>query len=227
MICMTPEWIDQRLKETGIKAVELANAIGLETDKMSKSLNNKRDFKPKELIKILEYFGIYFEEKLEGSRFSKKSNPDSMYASNVDYIQLMGEVAAGVWKEVGVDDFGNEKIAMPHDPRYPKGALYALRIRGNSVNKHAKDGDIAICLDLHHAPRDYLDGDWVVARRTRGSLQETTVKRAKRKRDGSWELWPDSDDPAFQEPLKLGAQKDEMVEVLALVRHFLRDATVI
>ncbi|TLP48639.1 hypothetical protein FDK21_02970 [Cohaesibacter sp. CAU 1516] len=47
---------------------------------------------------------------------------------------------------------------------------------------------------------------------------ETTAKRLRK--NGHWELWPDSTDPMWQEPIRLPEEHDnpdKSVEVLAIV----------
>jgi transcriptional regulator with XRE-family HTH domain len=128
-------------------------------------------------------------------------------------IPLWGEVAGGVWAEVrDSQDTELERVPVAPDPRYPADAQYALKIRGNSVNRIAKHGTIVICVDIVAAGVELRDGDLVWVERKRGSLVEATIKRLRKGKSGP-ELWPESDDPQFQEkaPLKVGKGHDEVV----------------
>jgi transcriptional regulator with XRE-family HTH domain len=133
-------------------------------------------------------------------------------------LALYGEIAAGVWSEVSDNqDPEVERVPVAPDPDYPAHAQFALRVRGNSVDKIAKDGTILACVDIHEGGVDIRDGDLVCVERRRGSLVETTVKRV-RKGAKSLELWPESDDPAHQKPIPFERGKDiEGVTIRALV----------
>lgn len=74
-------------------------------------------------------------------------------------------------------------------------------------------------------PTDYLalligvrDGDHVVVRRRKGLLVETTLKEVVQELDGV-ALWPRSNDPRFQEPVRLSSVRDadEGPEIIGVV----------
>jgi transcriptional regulator with XRE-family HTH domain len=121
--------------------------------------------------------------------------------STVEGLREIGDIAAGVWHEVvETQDVEFKRVPAAPDPRYPVEAQYALRIRGNSVNRIAADGDIVHCVDINAASIDVRDGDLVWVERHQGHLIESTIKRVRRA-SGGLELWPESDDPAHQEKL--------------------------
>lgn len=140
-------------------------------------------------------------------------------------IKIIGEVAAGVWREANADAFEPMPVSIAHDGRFPIEALYALRVRGTSINRQAPDGSLILCLDAFHAPRPPRDGDWIVARRTRNGFAETTVKRFRVREDGSAFLEPDSTDPNHQAPIAVGDHDGDDVQVVAFVLDFIRKAT--
>jgi transcriptional regulator with XRE-family HTH domain len=137
-------------------------------------------------------------------------------------VRLWGEVAGGVWAEVRDsqdDDF--QRVPVAPDPRYPASAQYALKVRGNSVNRVAKPGTVVICVDIVEANVELRDGDLVWVERRRGDLVETTLKRL-RKGAGGAELWPESDDPKHQEKLAIdGLEGDAEVTIRGLVIYTL------
>lgn len=136
----------------------------------------------------------------------------------VEGLTLQGEIAAGVWHEVTESqEMEFERVPVAPDPSYPVDAQYALRVRGTSVNKIAKDGSLVACVDIMEAGIEIRDRDLVVVERRRGSIVETTIKRVKKGKAGL-ELWPESDDPAHQEKLTLGPRRgDTEVSIKALV----------
>lgn len=149
-------------------------------------------------------------------------------------ISIVGEVAAGTWREVSDSrndaDWGFDPIESPFppDPRYPTSAQFDVVVRGSSINRFARDDENLRCVLIKAAPVEIRDGDLVIVRRTRfgGHMVETTAKRL-RQRGEIFELWPDSDDPRWQEPLIIEAgalPEGETAEVLALVLYAYKPA---
>lgn len=142
-------------------------------------------------------------------------------AEIVPGIRLWGEIAGGVWSEVkDSQDNDFERVPVAPDPRFPAEAQYALKVRGNSVNKIAKDGVTVICVDVIDGGIDLRHGDLVWVERRKGGLVETTIKRL-RKGDKGPELWPESDDPAHQEKVAVEASSDTEVTIKGLVLYTL------
>lgn len=91
----------------------------------------------------------------------------------VQGLPLLGTIAAGVWEEVrSSDDLEHERVPVAPDPRYPANAQYALKIRGNSVNRIAKDGTVVICVDVVEAGIELRENDLVWVERRLGNLVE-------------------------------------------------------
>lgn len=149
----------------------------------------------------------------------------SMYGSRtVRYIKVVGEVAAGAWRDVTHADFQEFEIPIPMDPKYPAGAMFALQIRGTSINRKAQDGDWVVCLKCESAPRPFQSGDWVVVEQTESGKVETTIKKVRWNR--GWELWPDSTDTRWKTPIQLNGLGDGIeVRVTAFVLDFVAAAT--
>lgn len=136
----------------------------------------------------------------------------------VEGLPLRGDIAAGVWFEVHENQEAEvERVPVAPDPRYPIESQYALRVRGNSVNRIAKDGTILAVVDLITGGIEPRPGDLVWVERRRGQLVEATVKRLKRGGKGL-ELWPESDDPAYQDKIAVRPPKgDGEVEIRGLI----------
>lgn len=206
-------WYKKALQTSGVKPAEISRRTGITADVLSKVLKNRRKLSFEEAVQIADALGI------DPPAGRATSSPQ------VVTIQVVGEVAAGVWHEPAYDDFVPYSFPYTSDGRWPPEALEALVIRGESVNRRAKDGAKVVTLALEAAPRGPRDGDWVIAERRRGDLIETTVKQMRRRTDGKFELWPDSDDPRFQEPLQLGEHSGEVTMVKAFVLDFVSPAT--
>lgn len=131
-------------------------------------------------------------------------------------VPVRGVVQAGAWSEVGVEE-------APHDwtyfeaEEYQRAQLFALDVRGPSMNRVFPDGSRVICAQPHEA--GVRDGDYVAVRRTRGGLVETTLKQLVVEASGELMLYPRSTDPAHQAPLKLerAPESQEGPEVIGVV----------
>jgi len=204
-----PERLRKAMGDKGINGAELARRLDLERQAIYNWLAGRAEPTQQNLRNLATILDVEQEWLSSG----RKVKPDITLG-----LQLHGDVAAGVWIEVHENqDMEYRRVAVAPDPNYPTDAQYALTVRGNSVNKIARDGSIIACVDILTAGVDIRDRDLVVVERRRGAIVETTVKRA-RKAAGKLELWPESDDPAHQEKLTLGHRKgDGEVTIKALV----------
>jgi transcriptional regulator with XRE-family HTH domain len=142
-------------------------------------------------------------EYLTGSR------PKRQQQEVVQGLRLGGEVAGGVWLEINESQESQVvRVPVAPHPAYPSDAQLALRVKGHSVNRVAKEGAIIVVVDILAAGLDPREGDLVWVERRRGSLLEATVKELRKGKDGP-ELWPVSDDPAHQEKIAVAPPKGE------------------
>lgn len=216
------EWVRQALAESGLSMSEMSRRLGIPVDGISKVLKGRRELSAEEMFQIQNISGVAPPANASGA--SEIRLTDAPAVRSLTLINVIGEAAGGVWKEMKLS-FDEYTLNYPIDPRFPPDALKALRISGNSINRQAKDGDHVVILDVWAFPRELRDGDWVAVRRIRHDVAETTVKQL-RGAAGAWELWPDSTDPDFQTPVSLaGNGPDDIVEVFAVVLDFIRPAT--
>lgn len=127
-------------------------------------------------------------------------------------IPVRGDVAAGLWLEF---DLPAEEPSewVPFVPRLgvPLEAVFALRVKGNSVDKVAPDGSLLICISYAEAGLAIQNGDLVVVERRRDQegRRQVTVKRLHERRNG-YELVPESTDPYWKPVfLKRGSSWDD------------------
>jgi SOS-response transcriptional repressor LexA len=211
---MDIQWILDGLEKPGKTRAGLAKALGRHPAVVTNFLSGKREIKAREIAIIARYLDVDAPATVKSSRSD---------GQKITTASIIGDVAAGVWAEPGVH-FEPIPSTIVVDARWPEKSVYLLRVRGTSINRHAKDGDLVLCLDVHAAPRDFQHGDWVVAeRRDADGRIETTVKKVVGNRHTGFVLEPDSDDPAFQTAIKLGG--DGSVEVKAFVLEFVKPAT--
>jgi SOS-response transcriptional repressor LexA len=213
-IRMSIEWIAEGLKKPGKSKSELAKKLGRAPSMITALLKGGRELKAREVKIIADYLEIVPPDV---------ESPEPEPQIRTAYIR--GDVAGGVWAEPGLE-FEPIPTTVVIDARWPDNSVYLLRVRGTSINRQARDGDLILCLDIHAAPRPFAAGDWVVAERSgHDGRLETTVKRVNGDRRSGYFLTPDSDDPAFQEPIRIGKTDGEMVTVKAFVLEFIKKGT--
>lgn len=132
-------------------------------------------------------------------------------------MAVLGEVQAGVWKEAEVaDELRYPPLPIFPDHVYSKVRQFALRVRGDSMNRVVQDGMYIVCASWPELGREPEDGDLVVVERRRAGLIETTLKRV-RIENGSVVFVPDSTDPRWQEPVRIDHLGDgEEIAIIAL-----------
>lgn len=212
---MDLQWIIDGLKKPGKTKTGLADAIGRAPSAVTALLNGKRELKAREVKVVANYLEV---DPPAGAVPAPREE-------EIRTAFIIGEVAAGVWTEPHIE-FEKIPTHVALDPRWPEEAVFLLRVRGNSINRQARDGDLVMCLDIFAAPRDFRDGDWVIAEREDAAGRiETTIKRVRNDFGDGFTLAPDSDDPNFQTPIKIGSHAGETVRVRAFVIEFIRKAT--
>lgn len=130
-------------------------------------------------------------------------------------LWVVGEVAAGAWKEAAAMLKPYPLPVTPH-PHYPADAQRLYRIAGNSVNKLVGDGEYVHCVDVMKADTAPVSGDLVIVRRLEHGLAEYTAKRYLRI-NGRDILRPESDDPEHQADLALDGTDDAEVKITDIV----------
>lgn len=140
-------------------------------------------------------------------------------------VRVIGRVAANTWLSVDDMDFGFDDVEyVPSVGGYPTEWQFALIVEGNCLNKIAANGDRLICLDTIKSGVDVVSGDLVVVERRKygGQMVLRTAKRVRQAADG-FELWPESDDPSHQDPIRLYRKPEgEDIEIVGKVVWILR-----
>lgn len=114
-------------------------------------------------------------------------------------VPVLGDVQAGAWQAVDSEREVTESVPIVL-PGFERAQLFALRVVGPSMNKHYPEGTIVVCCPAHEI--GVRDGDHVVVENRRNGMVETTVKEVVQEKGGV-ALWPRSDDPAYQTPMRI------------------------
>ncbi|UXN05234.1 LexA family protein [Bartonella sp. HY761] len=140
-------------------------------------------------------------------------------------IPVIGKVAANSWLAVDdLDVYNDEEEYVPSVSGYPIKAQFALTVDGNCLNRIANNGDKLVCVDVIELGMDVQPNDLVIVQRSRfnGQMIERTAKRIRKTIDG-YELWPESNDPNHQEPIKItGINEGDEIRIIGKVLWILR-----
>ena len=135
-------------------------------------------------------------------------------SKTVANIRVIGAVQAGSWRtalEWAEDDQYETPVRI--DPKFAGLTPIALEVRGPSMNEVFPHGTIVICVAYIELGRGPVHGERVVVQRFRGANVEASIKEYRRDDDGIARLWPLSDHPDHQAPLRLD-QSEEGEEVV-------------
>lgn len=130
-------------------------------------------------------------------------------------LKVVGEVAAGLWREGSVYFEQFTEPVAPH-PDYPAFAQRLYRVSGSSINLIAKHGEYLHTVDVHAAGIKPEHGDLVVVKRERHGMAEYTAKQMVWK-DGQWFLKPESDDPEWQSMIPVEGDAATEISVTDIV----------
>jgi SOS-response transcriptional repressor LexA len=176
-------------------------------------------------ITVIERLAEALETSAEYLLFG---HPDAHAAAA---IELAGEVNAGSFRLVDLPAQGKRfaRVQIPPAPRFPAIAQFDLIVRGESINRIAREGDYLRCLSLSKSGQSARHGDLVIVERRRAQEGdvETTAKRL-RDTGSHIELWPESDDPFWRAPMiirKDHRSSDEQISITALVLFIFRDTS--
>lgn len=215
--------IRERMAERGAKPAPLAASAGLSSSFIRDILRGKtRSPQADNLAKlaaVLETTPAYLTGTDQAPELTNRK------PVAIQGIPYRGEVAAGVWIEVG------EGVVEPDEwlpinplPQYPEGSVYCLTVRGDSLDKIARPGSTLVCLDLAESGRGFTDGDLVIVERAKAQngLLEMTAKRVRAVR-GGFELYPESTNAKWRPVTYPHASDDtgETIRVIAKVEFIL------
>lgn len=197
-------------------AKQAAEAMGVSVATYIQHENGTRGLPASRAERYARFFRTSPEWLLYGrGELGTVTNPPEMFKPVNRSVPLLGEVQAGAWTEVA-EEYAPEEFVPIYLAGFEGAQLFALRIRGPSMDRHYPDGTMVIVCPA--AEIGVREGDHVVVRRRRGGLVETTIKEVVKEKGGI-ALWPRSSDPAHQEPIRLDHARDadEGPEIVGVV----------
>ena len=121
---MELEEIKARMAERGDRQADLANMLGINPTAISKAFSGKRQFTHAEMLKIDAWFGAQAVET----------------ASGIHTIPVIGQVAAGTWREAIQRPVGHMPVAATHVPK----RAFGLEVQGDSMDLKVPDGGTVV-----------------------------------------------------------------------------------
>ena len=247
--------IGERIRELrsaiGISQAELADKVGM-TQTGIASIESGTVSRPRRIVEIARALGVSPEDLLDDDaahhiKQARKAMMEASYFRTRDgeairdiagrlvdtaHIKVIGEVAAGVWRDPKqADEVEHRHLPVLIDPLIPIGSQFAFVVRGESANRIARDGDIAVCVDLG-LPQSRVDSfDLVVFERQIGEDGpiERTLRRILQIGPNEAELSYDSDDPRYNETVTLAwpkvSSEAQNGQIVARVEWIFRWAT--
>lgn len=221
------ERIEKRLDAVGLKESSAAKLAGLSDSairNIRRAVNEGKEVGVSSktieaLAKVLDTTPTWLMDGSGPEEADGASNLNLSLAP-IGYVKVTGKVAANTWLMVDEMDFGYDDIGMvPSKDGYPPEWQFGLIVSGNCLNKIANDGDKLVCLDIIKSGYDVKENDLVIVERSRfnGQAIERTAKRIRQTSDG-WELWPESLDPAHQDPIRINSASEQAdIQIIAKV----------
>lgn len=133
-------------------------------------------------------------------------------------VKAVGEVQAGAWKEA-IEWHADDQRDWPIPPTVPHyDNMNVFIVRGASMNLIYPDGSaVLVAGTIANRLHPQNDDIVLVQRVNEQGLTEASLKQYKVLPDGSKWLWPRSDDPEFQQPLKVECNNGHDVTITGIV----------
>jgi hypothetical protein len=215
-------WLRDATKPRGMKG-KVADALRLHPARITEMIGGKRTIKAEEIPVITSITGMAPPEIPIGPPV------------RVQNTRVQGRAEMGTWREArhlieffdSDSESENDRYAqvpfVPHE-QFKNIRQFAVLVSGTSMNKIIPDGFYAVCVPYSEVRTQITDDDIVLVERRRGGQVEGTIKRVRRV-GKKWELWPESYDPRWKDPIKLsddldhesGAKEETEVEIVGLV----------
>lgn len=177
------------IKSKGLNQVSACKLLGVSVPCLNQWIHGKRSPSIKDINNICEVFGV---------------EPNYLMTGQIETytIPVIGHVQAGLWQEaVQWEQTDFKPIYIPTDEKFKGKRIYALEVRGESMNLIYPPGSCVVCVSAE----DYVDvageivsGKKVIVERKNplDSTIEATVKQYVKNEYGTF-LMPQSSDPSF------------------------------
>lgn len=134
---------------------------------------------------------------------------------NIVGLMVIGEVAAGLWREGSVE-FKPFGVPVAAHPGYPASSQRLYKVSGTSVNRIVEDGEYVHCVSVIDGGISPESGDIVIVCRSEHGLSEYTAKRYIVE-NGTQILRPESKDDQWQQDIVIDGNDDTSIVITDVV----------
>jgi len=181
---------------------DLAIALGISQTAVWKLLNGVTQH-PRGLYKISEVVNadprwlmkeIGTDDQIEPNHKNliKMGLQSNLISASIGRVTVRGHVQAGYWQNAQEWEESQHYQIFASHPDYKPEDLYALEVRGDSMNERYYEGDVLICTSLFKYQKELVNGKKVIVEREYKGEYEATVKEIEFGLDGEIKLWPRS-----------------------------------
>ena len=189
------------LKKAGLTQAEAAQKLGITQGALSLYLSGKRQIRMSFLDHFCKVFGVTPADCLGGQSYPQA-------------IKVLGFVQAGCFQEAWQEEIA-DPLSLPVHITGAYSNMFALEVRGDSMNKVYPEGAFVVCVPMKDYPKKLTSGMRVVCQRqTPDGLVEATLKEYQETKTGVF-LIPLSTNPHFK-PINL-AQEAGTTSISAVV----------
>ncbi|GAB5388469.1 MAG: hypothetical protein Alpg2KO_14370 [Alphaproteobacteria bacterium] len=213
------ERLVESLEKADMNLNQLTKAAGLSTGTLYAFVAGRtRSMNTETIEKICPVLGITPSWLISGEDNTPEEKPQAVLVS--------GYVQAGLWQTAEQWSFDDKYVVQAPLPVDLPGRPIGLEVRGESMNAKFPPGTSLICATPAQLRQPPQTGHYVIVQRRRGGDVEATVKELEITHDGDALLLARSDDPEFEEPIRLPnffqsglkqSQDDEEIEITHIV----------
>ena len=179
------EFVKRKLKEQKKTQTELAEALGMERQNLSRKLkisNDKEAFNVEELVKIAKFLDIPIMKALGKLSLLTDFNDEAFI-----YLHILGTATQGIWMQTLLESYNpcDYEVIPREGLSYPN--LYGLRVGDEGMQNHyPADKTTLVCVPFDNVSRDrfHSGAHVIVARKNSLEQYEVTVKELKINDDG-------------------------------------------
>lgn len=214
--------ISERLEILKKSETAAARAAGLGPSAIRDIGRIKRGKPVSPTIATIAKIAAALETKPAWIAYGEKVNDHARTAAPLP--KILGEIAAGVWREADADHACGDNERIASDPRYPANTQYLLRAVGTSMNTIIDPGDFILCVDLAATGLEIRNGDVVVVERRRNSGEREVSAKRFILRDGEPVFRANSVDPKWKDyELAIEVEDGEDIAATALVLRVIKE----
>ena len=215
------KWAEATRRKKNLTQSDIGRALGISQPQAHKRLINEIEFSLHEITILERLFNEpapFRDQPAPTTRFGGLQSVDRHAWITVSFV---GSVQAGVWVDRANEAAHEMGTDVPASANFPAECQRAYTVVGDSINKIASHGAILVAVEYNcdQCKIEPKDNDLAIVERSRldGRQIEITAQRLRKTTKGI-ELWPESEDPRFQDPASLeDTGDDEKINIVAKV----------